>query len=71
MGKYNINANLRATEHLYNIAIRAAQMNDSHGEWFRTKVVFRKEQRCYPAFFSVLLLLLFFLSFFQEGLWQN
>ena len=36
MRRYNINANLvRATEHLYDKAISAVQMNSNTGEWFR------------------------------------
>ena len=37
MRKYNINANLvRTTEHLYDKATNAVQMNSSTREWFKT-----------------------------------
>ena len=53
MRKYNINANLvRATEHLYDNAISAVQMNDSTGEWFRTTVGVRQGCLLSPTLFN-------------------
>ena len=56
MRKYNINANLvRATEHLYEKAISAVQMNDSTGEWFRTTDGVRKECLLSSTLFNIFL----------------
>ena len=38
MLKYNISANLRTIEQLYDKATRAVHMNGSMEEWFRTTV---------------------------------
>ena len=43
MLKYNINANVVCTtEHLYDNAISAVQMNGSTGEWFKTTAAARQ-----------------------------
>ena len=53
MQKYNINANLaHPIEQLYDNAIRAVQMNDSTGEWFRTIAGVRQGCLLTPTLFN-------------------
>ncbi|MEW8547047.1 MAG: reverse transcriptase domain-containing protein, partial [Candidatus Thiodiazotropha sp.] len=56
MRKYNINANLvRATKHLYDKAISAAQLNGNTGEWFRITAVVRQGCILSPTLFNIFL----------------
>ena len=56
MWKYNISANLvRTTEHLYDKVTRAAHMNGSIGEWFRTTVGVRQGCLLSPTLVNIFL----------------
>ena len=54
--KNNVNANLvRATEHLYDDALSAVQINGSTGEWFRTTGGVRQGFLLSPSLFNIYL----------------
>ena len=54
--RYNINANLvHVTEHLYDNAVDAVQMNGSTGKWFRTAVRIRQVYLLSSILFNIFL----------------